>query len=191
MVVKVVVEVADDVDLLLNDFGKDPVFDCKQSGDLVAPLLDPSVDAHPQRHPRHDFKHNAAETPDVDGPRVLVLFHFLQHFLVIVKLVLEENVVEDLGRHVLGCRHRKLLQVGEEETAAEVDELNPTNVVGSGPHFFFSSSFEQDVLGFEVGVHYVVAVHQKQSLHDLCYYGLQFCLVLSDVPDQIFVLNLV
>jgi hypothetical protein len=55
MMVKVVIEVADDVDLLLDNLGKDSVLDGKQPGDFVAPLLDPRVDAHPQRHSRHNL----------------------------------------------------------------------------------------------------------------------------------------
>ena len=76
MMVEMVIEIANDVDLLLDNLGKDSVLDGKQPGDFVAPLLDPRVDAHPQRHSRHNLKHNAAKTPDVDGPWVLVLLHF-------------------------------------------------------------------------------------------------------------------
>lgn len=59
--VEVVVEIADHIDLLLDDLGKDPVLDCEEpSHPQVVLLLDLGLNAHPQRHPRDYLKHNTA-----------------------------------------------------------------------------------------------------------------------------------
>ena len=106
MVVEMVVQVADDFDLLLDYLGKHAVFDCKQARYFRDVLFfDPSLDAHPKGNASNDLQGDAAQAPHIDDPRVFVLLHLLQHFLVIVHLVLIEDVVQDLRRHVLRRGH--------------------------------------------------------------------------------------
>jgi hypothetical protein len=160
----VVVQVANHIDLLLNNLGEDSIFDCEQASDPISAFfLYFGLDAHPERHACDDFKHDAAQTPDIDGPGIFILFHLLEHLFIIFQFVLEQNVVEDLRRHVFGCGHGELLEVGEEETAAEVDQLDSSDVVHSLSQFFFSAGLEQNVLSLEVGVDDVVAVYQKEG----------------------------
>ena len=103
---------------------------------------------------------------------------------------MEKNVVEDLWRHVLGSGHGELFEVGEEETAAKIDEFDPSDVVHARSHIFLSSGFEQNVLGFEVGVDDIVTVDEEECLDDFDHDNFEFGLVLPDPLDEIFVLNL-
>lgn len=106
MVVKMVVQVADDFDLLLDYLAKHAVFDCKETRYFRDVLFfDACLDAHPKGNASNDLQGDTTQAPHIDDPRVFVLLHFLQHFFVIVHLVLIEDVVQDLRRHVLRCGH--------------------------------------------------------------------------------------
>jgi hypothetical protein len=160
MVVEMIVQIANYFDLFLDYLGKNSIFDCEQtrnSGNIA--LLNGGFDAHPEWNSRYNLKDDATKTPNIDDPRILVSFHLGEHLLVVFELVLEEDVVEDFRRHVLGSGHGELLEVGKEETAAEVDELHSSDV--AAPRTLLPLHPEQDVLSLEVGVHNVVAVDQQ------------------------------
>lgn len=106
MIVEMVVQVADDFDLLLDDFGKHAILYGKQTcyfRDVL--LFNPGLNAHPKRNPSNDLQRDTAQTPHIDDPRIFVLLHLLQHFLIIIHLVLIEDVVQDLRRHVFRSSH--------------------------------------------------------------------------------------
>jgi len=99
---------------------------------------------------------------------------------------LKEDVVEYLRRHVFGCCHGELFQVGEEEAASKINEFDSSDEADiAGVVFTFSS--QEDVLCFEVGVDDVVGVDQKECLADLYHEDLQLVLVLYHTMDQLFV----
>ena len=186
MLVEVVVQVGDDFNLLLDDLGEDPVLDCEQARHPRASVLYLGLYAHPKRYSCDDLQHDAAEAPDVDDPRILVPLHLLEHFLVVLELVLEEYVVEYLWWHVLGSGHGELFEVGEEEAAAEVDELDAADVADV-PDVVLALGPEEDVLGLEVGVHDVVAVDQVQRLAHLHHQDPQLVLLRLHPLDQLLV----
>ena len=68
--------------------------------------------------------------------------------LIILKLILEHDVVEYLRRHVLWSGHGELFQVCEQEAGAEVDEFELLDIGALGLEF--ALDLDQDVLGFEV-----------------------------------------
>lgn len=103
---------------------------------------------------------------------------------------MKQDVVEDLGRHVLRSRHRKLLQVREKETAAEIDQLDSSNVGLACPHLFLAASLQQNVFGLEVGMDDVVAVDEEECLGDFHDQYLELVLVCPDSMDKVFVLDL-
>jgi hypothetical protein len=188
--VEMVVEVVDHLYLLLDYFGEDSIFDCEQSSDSGHGLIiDFGLNAHPQGHSSHYFQYDASETPDVDDPWIFILLHLLEHLLVVVELVLEEDVVEYFRRHVLGSGHGELLEVGEEEAAAEVDEFDPADEADV-PRVVLPLGPQQDVLCFEVGVHDVVAVDQEERLAHLHHQDLQLVLVLHHPGYQLLVHDL-
>lgn len=186
MLIEVVVQVADDFNLLLDDLRKHPVLHRKQASHSRIPLLYLCLDAHPQGHSRDDLQHNAPETPDIDDPGILVPLHLLEHLLVVLQLILEEYVVEYLRGHVLRSGHGELLEVGEEEAAAEVNQLDSADVADV-PDVVLPLGAQQDVLGLEVGVHDVVAVYQVESLAYLHHQDLQLVLILPHPVDQLLV----
>lgn len=100
-----VIQIADDFYLFLYDLRKHPIFNRKQAGNLRdVLLLYPGLDAHPQGHASDDLQCNTSQTPNIDDPRILIFLHLLQHFFIVIHLVLIEDVVQDLRRHVLrGC----------------------------------------------------------------------------------------
>ena len=59
-----------------------------------------------------------------------------------------------------------MFEVGEEETAAEVYQFHTPDVATQAGAVFPAGS-EEDVLGLEVGVHDIVAVHEIECLGDL------------------------
>ena len=185
-----VVKVIDNFDLFLDYFGKNSVFDSKQTSNSSSSILDSGIDTHPKRHPRNDFQNNTAKTPDIDGPWIFVHFHFLQHLFIIFKFILKKNVVEDLWGHVFGSSHGELFEIGEEETTAKIDKFNSSDVINTRSHIFLSSGSEENVLGFEVGMDDVVAVDEEECLDNFDHDNFKFSLVLSDPLDEIFVLNL-
>lgn len=75
-----------------------------------------------------------------------------------------------------------MLEIGEEETAAEVYELHPADVAAEAGAFFPARA-EEDVLGLEVGVHDVVAIHQVQCLGDLHHEDFQLVLICHHAMD--------
>ena len=83
-----------------------------------------------------------------------------------------------------------MFEVGEKETTAKIDKFNSSDVVDTRSHILFSSGSEKDVLGFEVGMNDVVTVDEKECLDDLDHDNFEFCLILPDPLDEIFVLNL-
>jgi hypothetical protein len=187
VVVEVVVQVVDHFHLFLYDFGEDSIFDCEEAGHSGnASFVNFGLYAHPQRHARYDLEYDAAQTPNIDDPRVFVLLHLLQHLLVVLQLVLEEDVVENLGRHVFGRCHGELLQVGEEEAASEIYEFHSSDEADIA-RVLFAFCSQEDVLCFEVGVDDVVGVDQEERLADLHHEDFEFVLVLHHSVDQLFV----
>ena len=117
-----IVKVVNHIDLLLNYFGKNPIFNSKEPDHpVVTPFFNFGLNTHPERDSCYNLQHNTPETPNVNSPRIFVFVHFLQHLLIVLQLVLKEDVVQNLRRHVLWRGHRKLLEIGEEKAASEVD----------------------------------------------------------------------
>lgn len=93
------------LDLLGDDLTEDPALHSKQPSGIGIFMFDSGVYGHPDGDAAEDLQHYASGRPDVDYPGVLVLGEFLQQVLGVGEVVLEENVVEDLWRHVLGGCH--------------------------------------------------------------------------------------
>ena len=131
--------------LFLDDLDENPIFDCKNASDSVGTLRQLSGDAHPKRYSCQYFKNNAAQTPDIYNPGVFIAVHQGEHALIVLKLVLEKDIVEDLRWHVLRSGHGKLFEVSEQKTTTKIDKFNSLDI-----STFALAHVEQDVLGFEV-----------------------------------------
>ena len=71
---------------------------------------------HPQGNPNDYLQQHTAKTPNVNGPWVaIVVHHFLVEILLVLALVLVDDIVEDLRRHVFGGSHRELGYIPELE----------------------------------------------------------------------------
>lgn len=105
VVVEVVVDLPDNLSLLLDDFSKHTIFDCKDAGHFLRATLDLGGNAHPQGHSSEDLKDDAPQAPHVDHPRIFVAVHEVEHWYIVLQLILEEDVIQDLWRHIFGCGH--------------------------------------------------------------------------------------
>ena len=105
MLIQICVNVLDYLDLLLDDLLEYPTLNCKHSHRLHPTVLDSRGQTHPQRHSRNYFQHNAAETPNIDDPTVLILLHFVKHQHIVLQFVLKQDIVENLRWHVFGGSH--------------------------------------------------------------------------------------
>ena len=153
-------------------------------------VLDPGIDTQPQRHASDYLENTAPKTPDVDGPGIFVPFHFLEHDLVVLQLVLEENVVKYFRGHVLRSGHGKLFKIGEQETATKVYELDSFDVGRSWSHILLPPCLKQNVLSLEVGVHNVMTVHEEEGLHYFDHQHFQLVLVITNFVNQVLILDL-
>jgi len=82
---------------------------------------------------------------------------------------LEEYVVEDLRRHVLGSGHRKLPKIIEQKTTTKIDKFQANNIVLSIRNVFPFSGCNHYVLAFEIWMDDAVAVDKSQSFSYLYY----------------------
>lgn len=69
------VQILNDLQLLFYDLVECPAFDGKQpvSDYLHVLLPDYRLETHPKRNPRDNLEQDAAEAPDIDDPRIVVL----------------------------------------------------------------------------------------------------------------------
>lgn len=83
--------------MLINDLLKHTSLDCEQSKLLLglAPNIDEQWQAHPQWHPIDHLKQHTAKRPDIDNPRILIVLDLLKQLLIVLRLVLTKNVVQN------------------------------------------------------------------------------------------------
>jgi hypothetical protein len=85
---------------------------------------DDRFEAHPERNTRDDLQNDAAETPHIDDPRVVVLLDVFEEFGDVFELIFVQDKVEDFRGHVLRSGHGELAEVAELEGTAVVDEFD-------------------------------------------------------------------
>jgi hypothetical protein len=87
----------------------------------------------------------------------------LVEFLLVDTLVLMDDVVEDLGRHVLGGGHGELRDIAELEGRAVINELH----VADGAILPLALHLQQNVLSLQVGVHHLALAQKRQRSADV------------------------
>lgn len=148
VVVEVVIEPFHSFDLFCDDLREETPFHSEQTTAEGFTIFNSGLYAHPKRHAGDNFEEDASHRPDVDDPRVVVLLDLAQQLGVVLKLILEKDVVEDLWRHVFRRRHRKLLEIGKEKAASEVDDFDAFDVAWlQSSAFLLPSEVEQNILG--------------------------------------------
>jgi len=79
---------------------------------------------HPKRNSYNDFQKNTSKRPHINRPWILVVVHyFLIKFFLIFSLILTDNIIENLWRHVLRSSHRELRDISKLKGRPVVDKL--------------------------------------------------------------------
>lgn len=81
------------IDLLPDYFFKFSTLHSKKTLSILASVVDFGFEGHPQRHTMHYLQHDASKRPDVNDPRMRILFDFFQQLLIVVEAILIQNVV--------------------------------------------------------------------------------------------------